>query len=160
MLYQASAVVIFYILWLVLSGHYTPTLMIIGAAASVGVVALAARMRVVDDEGLPVHMLARALWYWPWLVWQIINSGLGVARIIVAPSLPISPTRINVKATQKSTVGIVTYANSITLTPGTVSIAVDRDTITVHALTGDGADDLAGGGMDAMVTRFEGSRPR
>jgi len=71
-------------------------------------------------------------------------------------SLPISPTLINVKANQKTVVGIVTYANSITLTPGTISVEIENNDITVHALTQDGALDLTGGEMDRMVTKFEG----
>lgn len=155
-LYFSSAVVVMYVFWLVLSGHYTPTLMIIGAVSSVAVVALASRMAVIDREGHPIYLTLRALWYWPWLVWQIIKSGLDVSRIIVTPSLPISPTLINVKASQKSVVGVVTYANSITLTPGTVSVEVEGNEITVHAITSDGAAALAAGDMDRKVTRFEG----
>lgn len=156
MRYFASAVGVAYAFWLVLSGHFTPTLMIIGAVSSVAVVALASRMAVIDHEGHPIYLLGRATWYWPWLIWQIVKSGLGVSRIILSPSLPISPTLINVKASQKTVVGVVTYANSITLTPGTVSVEVEDNEITVHALTREGADDVAGGDMDRMVTKFEG----
>ena len=156
MLYFTSAVVVTYVFWLVLSGHFTPTLMIIGAVSSVAVVALASRMAVIDREGHPIYLLVRATWYWPWLIWQIVKSGIDVSRIILSPSLPISPTLINVTASQKSVVGIVTYANSITLTPGTVSVEVEDDEITVHALTREGAMDLAVGEMDRMVARFDG----
>lgn len=159
MLYFASAVVVLYVFWLVLSGLYTVTLMTIGAVSALAVVGLASRMAVLDREGHPIFLLVRALWYWPWLLWQIVKSGIDVSRIIVTPSLPISPTLINVHATQKTAVGIVTYANSITLTPGTVSVEVEGDEITVHAITRAGAEDLAGGTMDSMVTRFEGNAP-
>jgi len=157
--YFASAVIVIYGFWLVLSGHYTPMLVIIGAVSSVAVVALASRMAVIDREGQPLYLLGRAAWYWPWLIWQIIKSGIDVSRLIIAPSLPISPTLVNVKASQKSAVGIVTYANSITLTPGTVSVEVEGDEITVHAITRASAQDLAGGEMDRMVRRFEGEAP-
>ena len=60
------------------------------------------------------------------------------------------------RASQKTAVGLVTYANSITLTPGTVSVEVEGDEITVHAITRDGAMDLAEGSMDRVVSRFEG----
>lgn len=158
MLYFASAVIITYIFWLVLSGHYTLLLMVIGAVSSLLVVMLASRMAVVDREGHPIDLVGRAIWFWPWLVWQIVKSGIDVSRIILSPSLPISPTLINVRATQKSAVGLVTYANSITLTPGTVSVEVEGDEITVHAITYAGAQDLAEGDMDRTVSRFEGGR--
>lgn len=157
MLYFASAVIITYIFWLVLSGQYTPLLLVIGAVSSFLVVLLGSRMAVIDREGHPIDLVLRAVWFWPWLLWQIVKSGLDVSRIILSPSLPISPTLINVRASQKSAVGLVTYANSITLTPGTVSVEVEDDEITVHAITHAGAQDLAEGGMDRVVSRFEGT---
>ena len=139
-----------------LSGHYTVTLMLIGAVCSLGVAALASRMELLDKEGHPIYLLGRALWYWPWLIWEIIKAGVDVSKIILSPKMPISPTLINVRSSQKSAVGIVTYANSITLTPGTVSVELEGDEITVHAITRAGADDLAEGHMDRVVSRFEG----
>lgn len=155
--YSISAVLGLYLFWLGLSGHYTVMLMSIGAVCAIGIVALSSRMAVIDHEGHPVKLLVRAMWYWPWLVWQIVLSGLTVSRIILSPSLPISPALIRVRATQKTAVGLVTYANSITLTPGTVSVDIEDEMILVHAITEDGARDVAGGGMDRMVTSFEGA---
>jgi multicomponent Na+:H+ antiporter subunit E len=60
-----------------------------------------------------------------------------------------------VKASQRTPAGIATYANSITLTPGTITVGVTGDELTVHALVRAGADDLEAGGMDRRVTRFE-----
>jgi multicomponent Na+:H+ antiporter subunit E len=155
--YSISAAVGLYLFWLGLSGHYTLFLMSIGAGCAIGIVLLSKRMAVIDHEGHPVALLLRAAWYWPWLVWQMVLSGISVTRIILSPSLPISPALIRVRASQKTAVGLVTYANSITLTPGTVSVEIEGDTILVHAITEDGARDVASGGMDAMVTRFEGN---
>jgi|TARA_B110000263_G_C15312296_1_gene514419 multicomponent Na+:H+ antiporter subunit E len=155
-IYFFSAVVVTYLFWIVLSGHYTAVLLAIGGVSALAVVTIASRMAVIDKEGYPIYLLLRAGWYWPWLIWQIIKSGLNVSRIILSRSLPISPTLINVKANQKTVVGIVTYANSITLTPGTISVEIENNDITVHALTQDGALDLTGGEMDRMVTKFEG----
>ncbi len=70
----------------------------------------------------------------------------------------ISPTMTRVAASQRSTVGLVTYANSITLTPGTITTALDGNVLTIHALVRDGAIDLEAGGMDARVAQFEGAR--
>ena len=79
-----------------------------------------------------------------------------MSRIIVDPALPISPTMVRVKTSQKTQVGQVTYANSITLTPGTISVAIAGDEILVHALTREGAQGVADGDMDRRVTAFEG----
>jgi multicomponent Na+:H+ antiporter subunit E len=97
-----------------------------------------------------------ALTYFPWLFWEIAKSAWGVTKVILHPRLPISPTMTKVIASQKTTVGIATYANSITLTPGTITTGVRGNVLTVHALLREGAVDVEGGGMDARVSRFEG----
>ena len=144
--------------WLVLSGMYTPFLVTMGVISAVAIALLATRMGVADDEGLPLQLAPSALTYWPWLVWQIILSAWNVTKIILSPSLPISPTLTRVKMTQRSDVARVTYANSITLTPGTISVDIEGDEILVHAITRDNAIDLEGGEMDARCTKFEGAR--
>ncbi|MEO8164427.1 MAG: Na+/H+ antiporter subunit E, partial [Betaproteobacteria bacterium] len=78
-----------------------------------------------------------------------------VSIIIISPRLPISPTLVRVSTTQKTDVGRTVFANSITLTPGTISIEVGRESILVHALTRAGASGLAQGDMDRRVTAFE-----
>jgi multicomponent Na+:H+ antiporter subunit E len=154
---MASLAVVLFLFWLALSGHYTTFLVGAGAACAVLCVFIAARMGVVDAEGHPVHLLRGALTYFPWLWWEIAKSAWAVSKLILNPRLPISPTMTQVAATQKTSVGVASYANSITLTPGTITTGVTGDILTVHALTRDGALDLEGGGMDARVTRFEGS---
>ena len=62
-----------------------------------------------------------------------------------------------VRASQKTAAGVATYANSITLTPGTVTVGVNGRDLTVHALVREGALDLEGGGMDRRVSQFEGT---
>ena len=141
--------------WLLLSGHYTGLLITFGVLTCIGVLALAHRMQVIDEEGHPIHLALSALTYWPWLVWQIAVSSWAVARLILHPKLPISPTMIKVKASQKTRVGVNVYANSITLTPGTISVDVVGNDITVHAITADGAADVEEGAMDRRVTAFE-----
>lgn len=155
-MYVLSAVLILYVFWLLLSGIYTPFLLVVGAACAAGVVLLAHRMEVVDHEGHPVHLSWRVLWYWPWLFKEIAKSAWDVSRIILTPRLPISPTLVKVRTSQKTSVGTVTYANSITLTPGTISVDVAQGEILVHALTREGAAALREGEMDRRVTRFEG----
>lgn len=151
-----STFLILFAFWLLLSGHYTPFLMTAGALCALGVVLFARRMDVVDHEGHPVHLATRALLvYWPWLLKEIAVSAMQVSAIILHPRLPISPTMVRVRSTQKTDVGRTTFANSITLTPGTISVEVSEDEILVHALTRDGADSLADGEMDRRVTRFE-----
>jgi multicomponent Na+:H+ antiporter subunit E len=113
-------------------------------------------MDVVDREGHPLHLAPRAmLTYWPWLIKEIVKSAWDVSRIIMHPRLPISPTLLSVKSTQKSDLGRTIFANSITLTPGTISVRVGRGEILVHALTAQTARGLSEGEMDRRVTELE-----
>ena len=155
-----SAVSLFIILmsvWLLNSGHYTPMMIAFGVGSCLFVVFLSLRMGIVDDEAEPVHLIPRATLYVPWLVKEIFKSNVDVARRVVNPQvLRISPRIIEAGTTQHSDLGRVIYANSITLTPGTVSIRVHGAYITVHAIADDVADSLLEGEMDRRVTRLEG----
>ncbi len=91
-------------------------------------------------------------------MWQIVIANIDVARRVLSPSLPISPTLIRVKASQSTDLGQAIYANSITLTPGTISIDVEDGEILVHALTREGAQSLLDGEMDRRVTIMCGER--
>ncbi len=145
--------------WIVLSGHYTVVTVTAGIVSVVSTVALARRMKIVDEEGHPVHLLPRALIsYWPWLLVEIAKAAWDVTKIILHPKLPISPTLVWVHTSQRSATGIATYANSITLTPGTVTARVSGDEFLVHAVTRDGAEELMKGSMDRRVKDFEAGR--
>ena len=152
-----SLSVTLFVLWLLLSGHYEPLIIALGAVSCVMVAWIAYRMDVADHEGHPIHLTWRALVYWPWLAWEIVKANIDVARLILAPRLAISPKVIKVKASQSDELGHVIYANSITLTPGTVSIDVRDGTIEVHAITKEMAEGLETGEMDRKVCQMEGS---
>lgn len=149
-----SLIVVLYGFWLILSGHYTYWLLSMGVVCSVLIALLIRKMGILDEEGHPAQLIFRAVLYWPWLIIEIIKSSWTVTKIILSPSMPISPTLLKVRGTQRSSIGVYTYANSITLTPGTISIEVEGDEISVHALTTSGADDLAEGSMDRRVSDF------
>jgi multicomponent Na+:H+ antiporter subunit E len=147
---------VLFVLWLLLSGHYDPLLLSLGAGSCFFVAWIAYRMDVVDHEGHPIHLTWRAAIYWPWLLWEIVKANIDVAKIVLDPELPISPQVFTVEASQVDDLGRVIYANSITLTPGTVSIDVKHATIQVHALTQELADSLLTGEMDRRATEMEG----
>jgi multicomponent Na+:H+ antiporter subunit E len=95
------------------------------------------------------------LLYWFWLGGEIVKANIDVCRRILDPRLPISPRMIKVHATQQTELGRVTYANSITLVPGTVTVSVEGDMFTVHALTRETAEDLEGGELNRRVQDVE-----
>lgn len=152
-----SLSVVLLIFWLAMSGHYTGLITSLGVASVIGVVYLGHRMAIIDEEGHPIHLVPGALAYWPWLIVEILKSAVGVSRIVLDPSLPISPTLTKVKASQRTPLGVNIYANSITLTPGTITVEANGNELLVHAITKGGAEELGDGDMDRRVTKLEGS---
>lgn len=113
-------------------------------------------MDVVDGESQPLGMTFTIPGYWLWLIKEVVVANIAVARCVWSGNHAINPQVVKVTANQKTDLGIVIYANSITLTPGTVSIDLQENEITVHALTDDSANDLMTGEMDRRVCKVEG----
>ena len=158
MFHSVSLFVSLYLFWLLLSGFFTPFLMAAGAGCALAVVLLARRMDVVDQEGHPIHMLKAVVLYWPWLLVEIAKSAWTVSRIILDPRLPISPTLVRFKPTQRTDVGLVLHGQSITLTPGTITVEAWPHEFLVHGLTREGAEGVIDSEMDRRVTACEGRR--
>jgi len=137
--------------WMLWSGHTEPLLVVLGAASAVAVALVSRRMGLVDREGVPSGLVPRAPRFLLWLLVEVVKANVDVARRILDPRLPIRPHLIRVRASQRTDVGRVIYANSITLTPGTVSVEVEGDVIVVHALSDEAADGLRTGDMDRRV---------
>lgn len=157
MKYSVSMSAALAVLWLLLSGHYETLFLVLGALSVGFVVYLGNRMAVIDRESHPIHLTFSLIFvYWPWLLWQIVKSNLDVTWRILKPGKSISPTLVTVPVSQESDVGRVTHANSITLTPGTVSLEVHADYIEVHAISREGAEDVARGAIDRHVPDAEG----
>ncbi len=148
-LYLFIALAVF---WLLLSGHYTFLLIGFGFASCALVVFIARRMDAVDR--FPVEIALKPLVfvkYWLWLAREIIVANFAVSKLVWSRELKISPSIFYVPAANLSELVRVTYANSITLTPGTVAIDVGNDWIEVHALTEDTKADLLAGRMGERV---------
>ena len=122
-------------LWLLLSGHYEPLILAFGVFSSLLVTYLAMRMDREDRYDFPLILTPRLVVYWVWLIREILKSNFRVARIILTPRLPISPIMVPFRACMKSDLARMIYANSITLTPGTITTGTEGDTLRIHALT-------------------------
>jgi len=147
------------VFWLLLSGHYTPLLISFGVGSSALVVYLALRMDVVDQEGVPLQLGGRFWLYLPWLMKEIFVANVAVAKIILDPKLPISPIRVLFHGSQKTDIGRFIYANSITLTPGTITTGCDGQDFEIHALTYADVDGREEDEMDRRVTWVEQGSP-
>ncbi len=143
--------------WLLWSGRSEPLLLVFGILSVVGVILLTLRMDVIDEESEPYHLGFRPLLYVPWLLWEIAKANLHVARVILTPSLPIRPRLLRIRGRQETDLGLVIFANSITLTPGTVTLDVRDQTLLVHALTRHSAEGLLDGRINDRVAWLEGT---
>jgi len=141
--------------WLALSGHYTPLLLSFGVGSCVLVVYLALRMDVVDREGVPFHVAARFLLYLPWLMKEVFVANLEVAKVILDPKMPISPRMVVFHGSQETDLGRAIYANSITLTPGTITTGVAGQEFQIHALSAANLETGEEQQMDIRCTRVE-----
>jgi multicomponent Na+:H+ antiporter subunit E len=108
----------------------------------------------VDGELGVLPMRPRLLNYLLWLMWQVVLSNIDLVRRIWDPTLPIRPAwqRLDIKVT--SSLAKTLYANSITLTPGTLTTDVKDDHFMVHSLSSDGIDELRKGGMERQIQRL------
>lgn len=162
MLRDLSLWLVLFILWLLLSGYLdVPLLLVFGALSCALAVLVARRAQTIDPENLHLgwYLNLRLPGYLCWLLLEIVKANIDVARRILDPRLPISPTLISLKPSQHGELGQVIYANSITLTPGTVTTYLSDGRLEVHALTEAGALSLAEGEMDRRVTAVaEGAR--
>lgn len=145
------------VLWLLLSGYFDKPLLLAFGAFSVALcVYLSLRARVLDDESVPTGVMPRVLAYWWWLFVEIGKANFIVARAALAIEPKLSPKLIKVVSPTRTNVGLATFANSITLTPGTVTIDLEPDYILVHALTEALADEAAIADMGRRVAAIEG----
>ena len=113
------------------------------------------RMGIVDEEGAPVEMGIRPLGFLPWLTKEIVESNIEVTKMILSKDMDLKRNMIEVGAHQQTELGRVILANSITLTPGTVSVKMEGDRILVHALSFEGAEEDLSGEMDRRVCQLE-----
>ena len=147
---------ILFALWLPLSYHFEPLFLFFGVLACTVAVLVGARMGIVDRESVPAHLAARGALYLPWLVWEIFRSNVRVARIILSPRLRVDPSIVHFRASQRTDLGRFIYANSITLTPGTVTTGIVDDDFEVHAIAQEEIDGSEENEMNRRVAALEG----
>ena len=157
MRHKISLSILLVLFWLLNSGHYTYLIMSLGAASIAIVVLIAHRMDVVDHESQTIHLSLEYPRFGLWLIKEIVVANLTVVKHIWLGNKTITPTVKVIKASQTSDVGKVIYANSITLTPGTVALGLVNDEIMVHALIQENIEALESGDMDSRVSKLEQS---
>jgi multicomponent Na+:H+ antiporter subunit E len=131
-------------IWYLLSGKFDLLHFGVGIAA-----ALFIASNYVPVEDSTVMRWGRFLLYVPWLIGQILLSNLRVARIVLTPRMPISPTFVRLRPGVTGPRALTLLGSSITLTPGTLTIDADADEVFVHALDSASAQDV----RDAVIAR-------
>ncbi len=146
--------------WLVMSGKYDALHIGFGLIAVGIVMWLQYRSPGSAEEKKDKSLLAhfhRFPFYIPWLSVQMIKATWQVTIIVLSPRMNLDPCVVEFKSAQPHSVARVTLANSITLTPGTLSLKVDGDRYQVHALTGRNADELLEGAIARHIARLFGA---
>jgi len=141
--------------WLAISEYYTPLMLLLGMISIASVVYVAHRMDVVDHEAQPLHLTFKIPGYYAWLIKEIFLANLTVVKHIWLGNKSISPVFATITVSQKTDMGKVIYANSITLTPGTVTVSLEGNKFLVHALLRESIEDLESGEMDRRVSQLE-----
>ena len=148
-------------LWLLMSGIYKPMIVGFGAASAVVAIYVSRRMDSFDGDRLHISLMPlKTIQYSIWLLIEIAKSNLAVTRVILSRKMPIRQNLFRVDSSQKSEIGQVIFANSITLTPGTITVETEDDHFWVHALAWSEDDNAALAGMDARVTAIESRAAR
>lgn len=144
------------VFWALLSGQFHNSfLLTAGVLCITFVVWMQHRMGALDDEGVPARFYPKTLLYVPYLLWQVVLSNWDVFKRVWASPLPIDPSMTPVPYTTKHPFITTTYANSITLTPGTVTVLVGDKTMLIHCLTREAGDGLLEGDMERHVKELE-----
>ena len=131
--------------WLLWSGIYTPLLLALGFGSCLLTLYLAYRVHYFDRDVFSLYVMPRLPRYWGWLLIEIVKSSISVAHIIIQRRMPISPMVVELEAESPDAISQVILGNSITLTPGAVTLDVYDGKFMVHCLTAEGAEELLSG---------------
>lgn len=147
-------VILLFALWLMVNGSLAPQVIASGAVVAVVIATVTGRRRGVfrDVAFGPRAIVAMALYPFVFLG-ALVRSNIDVAARVLSPSLPINPAIVEVKTRLASPVGRLVLANSITLTPGTLSVEIDGDSLFIHWIDATATD--VEGATRKIVSQFE-----
>ncbi|MDJ0741579.1 MAG: Na+/H+ antiporter subunit E [Gammaproteobacteria bacterium] len=153
-MHYLSATLSLSLFWIVLSGHFSPLLLSVGAVSVALVVWLLWRMDSTDRQPNTLHPSLGLFAYLGWLLWEVVKANIDLAKRILHPSLPIEPTWTRLDVGLSTKLGKTLYANSITLTPGTLTTDVDEGHFMIHALSREGIESLRAGEMEEQIRKL------
>ena len=150
-------VLIMFAFWIFLSGKFSFILLLSGVMSSL-LVSYMSNDLLIGNGNMKLGFIRtiRFIRFLPWLLWQIVLANIDLALRTLHPKMPINPILINIKNNLKTDLGMVILANSITLTPGTVTIDVNENEFLVHVISEKAAQSLISGEMQERVKKIEG----
>lgn len=154
-MYYLFASIALALFWLILSGHFSILLLSFGVVSVLLVVWFLRRMDRADREPNTLYPTPSLLAYVGWLLWQVVKANVDLARRIWHPKLPIDPNWSRLDIDMRSPLQKTLYANSITLTPGTLTTDVNEDHFMIHALSHEGMEDLRRGEMERRIRKLD-----
>lgn len=157
---KVATFLVMFAFWVIMSGMFDGFHLTLGVISCLLVAQFSHKLLFFGDSGTSwVRQTLGILGYLPWLFYQIVLASVDVARIVLHPRMLdlIDPQIIHFKTRLKGSFSRVTFAQSITLTPGTISVSIHDDEFTVYALTRAGADSLPGEMEQRVARALEGS---
>lgn len=149
MLIKIITYIIFVAIWCGLAGFHTDSVSLLFMIFA----PLVTWLLAISLDLLPKknHFKFSAIIYFGWLLKEILMSSIAVSRIAFRKNIRLHPTLETIKTIQNNHIGTVIYNNSITLTPGTVTLSTKNEYLLVHALDVSFMNDLKEGEMDNKV---------
>ena len=122
-------------IWIAFSGHFDFLLLSFGVISVLVVLYTLRRMRITDETPIKfqINLFSFAAYSF-WLIKEILKSNITVSKTILSPQIKIKQNMFNVPLSPKSEAAQVIFANSITLTPGTITVETEKNSLLVHSL--------------------------
>lgn len=153
MTYLPGLLIALALLWFGLSGETSPFFLGLSVIAIALTLLLTARLKVIDRSASPYHRAPQLLLYTGWLMVEIVKANVAVIARVLGPRHAIDPAVVRLRTRARTDLGRALFANSITLTPGTVTMGVDGDKVLVHALVRENASVASFEPMDRNAAR-------
>jgi len=158
---QAAMLMIF---WLLLSGHYDWMHISFGVFSVAVIISIHYPLRrrllaMEQHSNDQLFRIRRLIYYIPWLLWQIIIASMQVAFVVLHPKCPIDPALVRFKTGLVNTSAKVILGNSITLTPGTITLEIEQEKFLVHSLMDISCSGIIDGTLPGEVAKLYARRP-
>lgn len=152
-----------YIFWILLSGKMEAKYLLIGLGTAVVAAYISMPLLLIENKKGSKKYFAfdvpiiQYLMYWCWLLKEVYKANIDVEKAVIRPEMAINPLMFTFKMPMDNPMAHATLANSITLTPGTITIDVTEDGVyTIHALTDGAREGLLAGDMQRRVAKLFG----